>query len=103
MTVDPTEKTSCAKLRYERRKDQQGLFITSDDLSLKVDVEETLGLNTGDLPELRQMAWESFLMLQKKHAPQQYGRPAWAAFFPMWIRGYAGRLPQMLGVIEEKI
>jgi len=30
LTVDPNEKTSCAKLRYKRRGSQGGLFITSE-------------------------------------------------------------------------
>lgn len=94
LTVDPTEKASCAKLKYERRGTQVGLFITSEDPALKADVERTLGLNSGDLPELRQKAWEAFVLLQKKHAPTKYGHPARVAFFPVWMKRHEGRLPR---------
>lgn len=100
LTVDPTEEASCARLRYERRGARQGLFITSDAADLKADVEQTLGLNSGDLPELREQAWKAFCVLQKKRAPNQYGRPARAAFLETWKRQHGARLPAMLGVIE---
>jgi uncharacterized protein (TIGR02646 family) len=103
LTVDQTVQGSCAHLRYERRDPLRGLFITSDTLALKVDVEQTLGLNSGDLPELREQAWNAFLDLQRKHAPNQYGRPARAAYFEIWIKRDAARLPEMLGVIEAKL
>jgi hypothetical protein len=103
LTVDPTAQGSCAHLRYERRGTRRGLFITSDTLALKVDVEQTLCLNSGDLPELREQAWKAFLDRQSKHAPKQYGRPALAAYFTTWIRQYTARLPEMLGVIEAKL
>jgi uncharacterized protein (TIGR02646 family) len=103
LTVDPTVQGSCAHLRYERRGTRRGLFITSHTSALKVDVEETLGLNSGDLPELREQAWNAFLARQQKHAPNQYGRPARAAYFEKWIKEYAAHLPQMLGVIEAQL
>jgi hypothetical protein len=70
---------------------------------LKVDVEETLRLNSGDLPELREQAWKAFLAQQRKHAPGQYGRPAWAAYFEKWIKQGSERLPEMVGVVEAKL
>lgn len=100
LTVDPTVETSCARLRYERRGTRQGLFITSHDPELRADVERTLGLNSGDLPELREQAWKAFCYLQHKDAPTQYGRAARAAFFRTWMRQPRARLPEMLGVIE---
>lgn len=103
LTVDPTVEASCVKLRYERRQGRQGLFITSDHPELKNDVETTLGLNSGDLPELREQAWKAFCALQQKHAPNQYGRPARKAFFPTWMKQQGARLPEMLGVIEERL
>jgi uncharacterized protein (TIGR02646 family) len=103
LTVDPTEVTSCARLRYERRGLLRGLFITSDDPALKTDVEETLRLNKGDLPEQRQAAWDAFCALQQRHAPKQYGRAARAAYFETWIQQHGARLPEMLGVIEAKL
>jgi uncharacterized protein (TIGR02646 family) len=103
LTVDPTVETSCARLRYERRGARQGLFITSKDPELRADVEQTLGLNSGDLPELREQVWKAFLVLQQKNAPNQYGRPAWGAFFETWMRQQPARLPEMLGVIEARL
>jgi uncharacterized protein (TIGR02646 family) len=103
LTIDPTVQGSCTQLRFERRDPHQGLFITSDTPALKVDVEETLRLNSGDLPELREQAWKAFLAQQRKHAPGQYGRPAWAAYFEKWIKQGSERLPEMVGVIEAKL
>ncbi|XXX81379.1 hypothetical protein WMF30_21710 [Sorangium sp. So ce134] len=103
LAVDPAVHASCIQLRYERRDAREGLFITSDHPGLKTDVEQTLGLNSGDLPVLREQAWKAFCALQQKHAPKQYGRPARAAFFPTWIKQQGARLPEMLGVIEERL
>lgn len=103
LVVDPTQAGSCARLRYERRDARMGLFITSDDPALKADVEDKLGLNTGDLPELRQKAWEAFRVQQQKSAPKRYGRPAWVAYYETWIKQFGAQLPEMLGVIEAKL
>jgi len=109
LTVDPTVGAFSARLSYERRDDREGLFVTSDDAALKVDVEQTLALNSGDLPALREQAWKAFCALQKKHAPNQYGRPARVAYFPAWLEQQTRiedgrrRLPQMLGVIEARL
>lgn len=103
LTVDPTVRASCSYVRYERRESKRGLFITSSHAEIKADVEDTLGLNTGDLPELREQAWKAFLTLQQKHAPNQYGRPARAAFFDKWMKQQPARRPEMLGVIEERL
>jgi uncharacterized protein (TIGR02646 family) len=103
LTVDPTNAGSCARLRYEHRERRRGLFITSDDATLKTDVEVTLALNSGDLPELREATWKAFCTLQQKDAPRQYGRAARAAYFETWIRRQGARLPEMLGVIEAKL
>ena len=59
----------CRRLQYERRLPLDGLFITSNDAGLKLDVEQTLGLNSGDLPALRESAWKAFCVLQQKDAP----------------------------------
>lgn len=103
LSIDPTINGACARLRYERRLPRRGLFLTSDDASLRQDVEQTLGLNTGDLPELREEAWRAFQRLQAQRLPNQYGRPARAAFFEIWKRQHPTRLPPMLGVIEAKL
>ncbi|WP_437650435.1 hypothetical protein [Sorangium sp. So ce362] len=103
LTVDPTVQASCAQLRFERRDTREGLFITSNHPGIKTDVEQTLGLNSGDLPVLREQVWKAFYALQQKHAPKQYGRAARAAFFPTWMKQHGSRLPEMLGVIEERL
>jgi len=103
LAVDPTQAGSSARLRYERRDARMGLFITSDAPALKTDVEDTLCLNTGDLPELRQKAWEAFRAQQQKRAPNQYGRPALVAYYETWIKQFGAQLPPMLGVIEAKL
>ncbi len=103
LRVDPAAAATPARLRYERRGHRQGLFITSDDPALKVDVETTLGLNSGDLPALREQAWRAFCARQKRYAPDHYGRPARAAYLEVWLRQCGVRLPQMLGVIEARL
>lgn len=103
LTVDPTDAGSCTRLRYERRGSRTGQFITSEDGELKLDVEQTLALNSGDLPELREQAWKAFCTLQHRQAPKQYGRPARAAYFESWVKRHGARLPEMLGVIEAKL
>jgi uncharacterized protein (TIGR02646 family) len=103
LAIDPTVAGMCRRLRYERRESLEGLFITSDDVGLKVDVEQTLRLNSGDLPVLRESAWKAFRLLQQKDAPRQYGRPALAAYFERWMARHAPLLPEMLGVIEAKL
>jgi len=103
LTIDPTVAASCARLRYERRDELDGLFITSDDAALRKDVEETLALNSGGLPEFREEAWKAFCARQQKQAPKQYGREARHAYFETWIRDLGRRLPEMLGVIEAKL
>lgn len=103
LAVDPTLAGSCAKLRYERREAHTGLFITSDDPAMKVDVEDKLRLNSGDLPRLRQEAWEAFCAQQRKRAPAHYGKAARRAFYDAWIRGFGAKLPEMLGVIEAML
>jgi len=103
LAVDPTEWGTVARLRYERRDGQEGLFITSDDEALRADVEQTLRLNAGDLPAQRQRAWDAFQKLQQKHAPKQYGKPARLAYFETYIKQFAAQLPPMLGVIEAKL
>jgi uncharacterized protein (TIGR02646 family) len=103
LTVDPTVPGACAHLRYERRDDRRGLFIVADDPAQKKDIEETLKLNSGDLPELREAAYRAFCALQRAHAPKEYGKPAKRAYFSIWVKREDPRLPEMLGVIEHMI
>lgn len=102
LTIDPTEPNGCSRLRYERRGDREGLFITSDDPALRDDVEKTLALNAGDLPDLRQKTWEAFCMLQRGRAPRRYGKDARRDYYREWIeRG--PKLPEMAGVVEAML
>lgn len=100
LSVDPTDVSSVSKIRYERRGSASGLFITSDDPAIKTDVEVTLALNAGDLPAMRQAAWEAFRKRFKSEGPRgRYGKSAWRDYYPKWL-GKASRLPAMLGVVE---
>lgn len=76
---------------------------TAEDPAQKKDIEETLKLNTGDLPELREAAFQAFCKLQRAHAPKEYGKPARRAFFSIWVKRETPKLPEMLGVIELMI
>ena len=101
LTVDPTVAGSVARLRLERRGARTGLFITSDNPDLRTDVEQTLALNDGDLPELRHQTWRAFQEVHRRRHPTDYGKPAWRAFLPTWIGGR--RAPPMAGVVEERL
>ena len=72
LTVDPANASSVARLRLERRGKERGLFLNSDDLALAIDVEETLGLNKGGLPELRESTWKAFLEAVKRAHPSNH-------------------------------
>lgn len=111
LTIDPTTQASIAKLRYEHRSDAQGLFVTSDDLQLRADVDQkpsaegtyapgTLALNSGDLPALRGEARKAFQeQCRRQHPNGPYGKEAWRMFFPSWVSRGAKK-PEMLGVVE---
>jgi hypothetical protein len=111
LTVDPTDRASIARLRYETRAPWRGLFLTSDDAGVRADVdareqggrrvEGVLGLNRGDLPAARQAAWKGFLAAFMKRRPRTYGKPAQREFFQQWRHGT--RLREYLGVIESQL
>jgi len=103
LTVDPTNRASVSKVRYERRGPKSGLFITSDDPVIASDVERTLALNAGDLPALRAKAWESFLKDFKAKYPHRYGKEAWRDYFRQWRNARSARAPIFVGVIEHKV
>jgi len=104
LTVDPTREESVARLHYERRHARQGLFISSDDELLRNDVEQTLALNSGDLPQLREAARKAFQKACRRAHPRgPYGKPAWRAYFPKWLKGRGRKLPEMLGAVEDLI
>lgn len=103
LTVDPAKASSVARLKLERRDRKRGLFLTSDDAALKVDVEETLGLNDGDLPELREAAWRSFLdAVRKAHPTTHWERATKLAYFQKW-QSDGKKLRQFVGVVEQKL
>ncbi len=97
LSIDPTQPTSIARVRFERRGAREGLFITSDDPALRKDVEDTLGLNRGDLPAHRAKALESLRVRAKGRG--QYGKPAWRAQLAK-ERAEGGALGEYFGVLE---
>jgi uncharacterized protein (TIGR02646 family) len=103
LTIDPTDTTHIAKLSYVRRGTLRGLFLRSSDPDAEKDLETTLALNSGELPEQRQEAWKAFLNRFRREGPKHaYGRAAWQAFFQKW-RGAGQKAPPFVGVIEKKI
>jgi uncharacterized protein (TIGR02646 family) len=103
LTVDPAKASSVARLKLERRGKEPGLFLTSDDAGLKVDVEQTLGLNDGGLPELREAMWKAFLQAVKKaHPTNHWDRATRRSFFQTW-QFEGKKLRQFVGVVENKL
>lgn len=103
LSVDPTAPRSMSKIRYERRDSSSGLFITSDEPEIRTDVEQTLTLNSGDLPALRQAVWKAFLKRFQREGPRgEFGKSAWRDFYPKWL-GNPTRLPEMTGVVENML
>ena len=72
LTLDPTRRDHVERVRYSRRGCRSGLFIDSDDGALQTDVDLTLKLNAGDLPECREAAWKA---LRKRAMVYGYGKP----------------------------
>jgi len=106
LTLDPTRPESMARLTYERRPAREGLFLTSADPALRSDVEDTLALNAGELPALREAAWKAFQLSCLRRGPRrQHGRWAWRDYFPGWLREHSprGRLPQFVGTVERML
>ena len=103
LTVDPSDATHVARLRFERRAAVSGLFLTSDEPHLRGDVETTLALNSGELPELREAVWKAFQTLFLGGKPKNaFGKAAMRAYFREW-RARSRLAPEMLGVIEKRI
>lgn len=105
LTVDPTQQGSVQRLAY-KRGDREGLFITSDDPALLLDLVDTLALNAGELPALRQETWKAFQENCRRKGPKGiYGRQAWRAYFPQWLKAMSdkGRLPPFFGVVEKMV
>ncbi|MRG97564.1 hypothetical protein [Polyangium spumosum] len=103
LTVDPAKASSVARLKLERRGKERGLFLTSDDAALKVDVEQTLGLNDGNLSELRQTTWDAFLAAVKRaHPSKHWDHATRISFLEKW-RFDGKKLRQFVGVVEQKL
>ncbi len=104
LTVDPTLASSMQRLFLERRGTLRGLFLSSDDATLATDIEKTLGLNSGELPEYRERAWEAFLVAVKKAHPTSYWeRETRERFLLMWRYQSGQKLRPFLGAIEERL
>lgn len=103
LTVDPTRPESVARLTYDRRDNRSGSFITSEDLRLRQDVEVTLALNSGDLPELREAAWKAFRDRHRSLNASSYGKPALQQFLPNWLAQYGNVHPEFVGFVEWKL
>lgn len=103
LSVDPSQDGILTLLRYERRGEHQGLFLTSDVTAIRTDLENVLKLNEGDLPELRESAWKAFQYQTKNNLKFGYGKAAWRVFFPQWCSEPTGKLREFIGVIEKKI
>lgn len=103
LTVDPANAASVARLRLERRGNKQGLFFNSDDPALATDVEATLGLNSGSLPELRESTWRAFLeAVRRDHPSNHWERETRISYFEKW-RFEGKKLRQFVGVVERKL
>lgn len=103
LTVDPTNKASVSNVRFERRSHRSGLFVTSDDPAVQKDLSETLALNEGDLPALRQAAWDGFLRAFKTANPNKYGKAEQRAYYARWRKERGTQAPIFLGVIEHRL
>jgi uncharacterized protein (TIGR02646 family) len=104
ISVDPTQRASVQRLHFKRRDAKPGLFISSDDATLAHDVEQTLGLNGGDLPELRETIWRAFLSaIQKKYPKAHWDSATRAKFFEDWKYAAGSKLRPFLGVVEERL
>lgn len=109
LSIDPTT-SMVARLQYVREEDPEngrslrGLRITSQDPALKHDVRKTLSLNEGDLPELREKAWDAFVESYRRAHPRgPFGKAAYRTYLPKWLSQHGVDYPEMLGVIEYKI
>lgn len=104
LTIDPTQNTSVRRLYLERRGATSGLFLSSDDPTIADDVEKTLGLNSGDLPELREQTWKSFeAAVKKAHPKSHWDRATRERFFTDWQYQTGRKFRPFLGAVEERL
>jgi len=104
LTIDPTQDPSVRRLHLERRGTASGLFLSSDDSNIAADVEGTLGLNEGDLPELREATWKAFeTAVKKAHPTSHWDRATREKFFGSWQYQAGDRLRPFLGAVEERL
>jgi uncharacterized protein (TIGR02646 family) len=101
LSLDPTRADHVARVRFETREAREGLFVTANDEALRVDVENTLGLNRGDLPAHRLAAWRAFQRLAAQS--KAYGRAERQALLEQRRTRAGASLPEYFGVLESKV
>lgn len=112
VALDPTSPPSVKQLRYvrgdpsatpstgETRETREGFYLRTDNPQLRDDIK-TLGLNRGDLPDLRAAALKAFrVLLDRAHKPGVRTPAMKATFFATWRAQRAPRLPEYVGVVE---
>jgi hypothetical protein len=87
--------TRCAKTTNLTRKETARAAFDQ--------VEETLGLNEGDLPELREAMWRAFLdAVKRAHPGNHWDRATRISFFRRW-QFEGKKLRPFVGVVEKKL
>lgn len=88
---------------YVPGKYGKSFLIQSRSSDFTKDLDVTLNLNAGYLPENRYAAWRAFRTSFKKACPQSYGAKAMLEYFCRRYQGDEGKLPEYAGVIEQKM
>ncbi|MBX7193986.1 MAG: hypothetical protein K1X94_18170 [Sandaracinaceae bacterium] len=88
-------------MQFETREAREGLFVTASDEGLRLDVEDTLGLNRGDLPANRLAAWRAFQ--ERARQSKAYGRAERQALLERERARAGALLPEYFGVLESKV
>ncbi len=99
VSLDPSSALSVGQLRLVRRGSAEGLFLETDNPTLKADLE-TLHLNGGDLPILRDVQFRTFqTLLRKAHHPSTWTPAVKSTFLAKWL-AQRRELPEFAGVPE---
>ncbi len=99
LSLDPASPASVGQLRLVRRDGAEGLFLETDNPTLKADLE-TLNLNGGDLPILRDVQFRTFqTLLRKAHHPSTWTPAVKRTFLAKWL-AQRRELPEYAGVAE---
>ena len=112
LTLDPAYAPSVRQLRYGRgdpaavppsgepKESSDGLHLRTDNPHLRGDIK-TLGLNRGDLPQLRATALKAFqFLLRRAHKPSTWTPATKPTYLTTWKAQHAPKLPEYVGVIE---